>query len=448
LDESVLTGESTPVARRPGDPVTGGSLNSGGVLTVRATRVGRDSTLARIIRGVEAAMSGRAPIERVVDRVSRVFVPVVIALAIITLAAGLAARLPAAEALMRAIAVLVIACPCALGIATPLALTAAVGSASRRGILVRDSRVLEQIEKIDLLILDKTGTVTTGDFSLTGFYPPSLDLAPIAALENYSEHPLGRAVVRAAAGPLLEASNVEIHKGMGISGMVAGVPVVVGTRRHVGKASACQDCESWARNEETRGATVAFVAIDGRPAGALSFGDSIRPGAAELVDQMRRRGVSTVVLSGDARETTAAVAREISAAEFIAEALPEDKLDYVRRRKAAGAVVAMAGDGVNDAPALAAADLGIALGSGADIAMEAAPVVLMTPALGRIAEVFDLSRATLRIVRQNLFWAFFYNAAGIALAATGVLNPILAAGAMVLSSLSVIGNSMRLRRGA
>jgi P-type Cu2+ transporter len=452
VDESVLTGESAPRAKSPGEEVAAGSLNAGGVLEVRATRVGAGSTLEQIIRSVESAMASRAPIERVVDRVSRAFVPVIVLVAIATLAGGLAMHIPASDALMRAIAVLVIACPCALGIATPLAITSAIGAASSRGILIGDSRVLEQIGKVDVLVLDKTGSVTEGDFRLAGF-EPSGDrdaLAAAAALEAYSEHPLGRAVVNEALSQglaLPEAREIEIRKGLGISGLVNRGQVVVGSRRLLAETGIAvpENIERIARQWEADGHTVAFVARAGQSVAAMAFGDRIRPDAAALTAAMRARGVRTVLLSGDALDTTARVARAIGADDFRAQALPEEKRAFIDESRGAGSIVAMLGDGVNDAPALAAADLGIALGSGADLAVRSAAVALMSTELSRVVEVFDLARMTLRIIRQNLFWAFFYNLAGIALAISGVLNPIFAAVAMVCSSLSVIGNSLRLR---
>jgi heavy metal translocating P-type ATPase len=444
LDESVLTGESSLRHTQPGDEVIGGSLNTSGVLEIQATRVGSGSTLSQIIRSVEAAMSSRCNIERLVDRIARVFVPVVIAIAAAAFVLCTATGVPAGEALMRTIAVLVIACPCALGMATPLALTTAVGSLSRRGILVSDNRVLETVRKVDVVVLDKTGTVTEGRFSVLDAVD---ELAAIASLEVYSEHPLGRAIAAHACekGLSLEpAEDVEIHQGLGISGRVDGVAVAAGNRRFMEGRRMDPDVEAQAREWESRGWTVTFVAAGDDVTGGLALGDRVRPEAPRLVTDLRRRGVETLLLSGDAPATTAVIAAAIGVDGYRAGVLPAEKLEVIRELQAAGKTVAMIGDGVNDAPALAAADLGIALGSGTDLAIQAAPVVLMMPSLDRALEVFDASRATLRVVRQNLFWAFFYNVAGITLAITGLLTPIFAAGAMILSSLSVIGNSMRL----
>jgi heavy metal translocating P-type ATPase len=449
VDESVLTGESELRSKKPGDPVVCGSLNAAGVLGVEVTRAGEGSTLAQIIRAVEGALASKSPMERAVDRVSRVFIPVVLGIALAALVGCRVAGLPWTEAMLRAIAVLVIACPCALGIATPLATTAAVGSASRKGILVRDVRVLETFRKVEVLILDKTGTVTEGDFRVRESTLQAL--AAAASVESYSEHPIGRALVRYAEEQglaLLPATGIEVRPGLGILGQVEGRRVVVGNRLLVeGEGASIPgelDVQAQAWQEE--GLTVAFASVDGRSAGAVAFGDRLRPEAAQVVKDLQARGMRIALISGDSRATTARIAAVLGADEFRGEVPPGEKADAVRAFQRSGAVVAMVGDGVNDAQALAAADLGIAMGSGADLAMHAAPVVLMGDSLGRIAETFDLAARALRIVRQNLFWAFFYNAVGITLAILGILNPILAAGAMVLSSLSVIGNSLRLNK--
>jgi heavy metal translocating P-type ATPase len=446
VDEAIVTGESQPRAKSVGSAVIGGSLNSGSVLEIRATHTAGESALAEIIRGVERAMASRAPIERVVDRAARIFVPLVVVLSLATLAGGLGLGLAAPEALMRAIAVLVIACPCALGIATPLAITAAVGAASQRGILIRESRILEEAGQSDVLILDKTGTVTEGDFRLLGWWPGELRLDMVAAVERYSEHPLGKAVLAEMQGrPVPAAAEVQVVAGAGIRGVVEGAEVVIGTRRLMEQATMARELMEQVAEWEGLGHTVALVRIGGSVCGALEFGDRIREGAAELVRDMDRRGIRSVLLSGDSEAATSVVARMIGAGEHRSEARPDDKRAYVAARLAGGERVAMVGDGVNDAPALAAAQLGIAMGSGADIAMQAAPVVIMSGTLKRVMEVFRIADATIRVIRQNLFWAFFYNVLGIGLAAAGVLNPILAAGAMVLSSLTVIGNSLRLK---
>lgn len=488
-DESLLTGESLPLRKHPGQIVAAGSVNLDGVLSVQATKSAGDSTLSRIIALVEHALSSRSELERAVDRVSRIFVPCVVLIAVLTFfytwtygGAGLG------PSLMRAITVLVIACPCALGMATPLAITAALGSASRGGILVRDSRVLETLRKVDTVMLDKTGTVTEGKFSLLElascheFCPEAVLAAAgaaasaeangsesrsalgssvmtvdnealwfLASLERYSEHPLGLAVaefVRPSGTRLHEATSVEIHKGRGITGIVAGKPVFAGNRRLIRDLEVRIDdsVEQQARAWEAEGKTVSFVGWDQDLRSLAAFGDKIKPEAIELTTELRRRGIAVRLVSGDAEATTKWIASCLGIHSYEAEVLPEEKAEAVRRLQERGGVVAMVGDGINDAPALAQADLGIAMGSGTDVAMKAAAVVLMNGSLRKTLDVFDLSEKTMRIVRQNLFWAFFYNSFGISLAVAGILNPIMAASAMLLSSLSVVGNSMRLTR--
>jgi len=449
VDESVVTGESDPRAKAAGDAVICGSLNTAGVLEIRVTRCGEDSTLAQIVKSVQAALASKSPLERMVDRVSRVFIPAVLVLATLTVLMCLGRGLLATEALLRGIAVLVIACPCALGIATPLATTAAIGAASRQGIIIRDVRVLETFRKVDLLILDKTGTVTEGDFRVRHAELEGLEL--VAALESYSEHPLAHAVGKYADEQglvRLDATGIAVREGRGIAGMVADQRVLVGNRRLLVEEGILlpPDVAAKATAWEGEGLTVAFAAVAGRCTGALAFGDRPRSEAVSVIAELRARGVRTVLLSGDAWATTERIAKMVGVDDFLGEVSPSEKAEAVRRFQGEGRVVAMVGDGINDAPALAAADLGIAMGSGADLAMHAAPVVLMRDSLTRITGVFRLASLTMRVLKQNLFWAFFYNTAGISLAMTGVLNPILAAGAMVLSSLSVIGNSMRLGR--
>jgi len=433
-DESVLTGESVPRAKQPGDTVVCGSVNSTSALEIRATQVGADSTLAHIIRTVERAAAHHSRTERAVDRLARIFVPVVLALAIATFAGWTWRTGDAAAAMMHAIAVLVIACPCALGIATPLALTAAVRAAGKRGILVADTRVLETIREMNVVVLDKTGTVTTGEFTLLESAGDTTRMAQIAAVEACSEHPIGRALGSSA----LRAGDVSVHKGLGISGVVDGVRYFIGNRAFM--AAAGQEDNHLER--EAAGTRVCF-AWDGAVRGSLLFGDRIRPEARGLCAELRRRGIRTVLLSGDSESVTRATAESIGVDRWVAEATPDRKIEIVRELQDRGEVVAMVGDGVNDAPSLAQANLGIALGSGTDIAMQAAPLVLMNQSLTAVVDIFALSARTFRIVRQNLFWALVYNNIGIALAIAGVLNPIMAAGAMVLSSLSVIGNSLR-----
>ena len=460
-DESLLSGESAPVPKAPGDTVVSGSLNTGGVITVRALRRGDDSALVRIIRLVERALSTRAPIERTVDLVSRVFVPLVVVLALADFTALTAMHAAIGLALMRATSVLVIACPCALGLATPLAITAALGLASQQGILISDSRVLEAAGKIDLAVLDKTGTVTHGDFRLLDFallqrHGVARDfnaeyLPILAGVELSSEHLLGRAVVQFAREHDVlpaEVGNVTVRKGEGITAVRGDRLFFVGNLKLASALGAQikEEVQFLAREWQHSGRTVAYFGRDDELLGLIAFGDRIKPGAADLIQCLHRRGIVTKLVSGDAAPTTAAVAARIGVDDFAAEASPEAKASLVRQLQQAGKRVAVIGDGVNDAPALASADLGIALGTGADVAMSAAPVVLIGGSLEKVEEIFELAVRARRIIRQNLFWAFFYNTVGIALAIGGLLNPIMAAGAMLLSSTSVVANSMRLSR--
>lgn len=446
VDESVVTGESAPRLRVVGDQVICGGVNGGGVLHVRATKVGMESTLAQIIQAVESAMGRRSHLERQADRVSRVFTPCVIVVALATFGGWIAAGAALSAALMRAISVLVIACPCALGIATPLAIATAIGAAARKHILVTDSHVLETIRKVDAVVLDKTGTVTRGDFGLLEIAGEAAELPLIASLEAHSEHPLARALCRWAETEHLEvfpAREIAIHEGMGVSGVVLDQKLFVGNQRlcpHSPSRDLAGRVEAW----ERLGHTVVYFGSAGKVSGALAFGDQMKLEAVRLVSELKSRGVRTLLVSGDGGATTNWVAAQIGVDEAVAEALPERKTEVIHDLQRRGSVVAMVGDGVNDAPSLAQADLGIALGSGTDIAMKAAPLVISGGSLLSVLEVFDLAKNSLRVVRQNLFWAFSYNTIGVTLAAAGLINPILAAGAMVVSSLSVIGNSKRI----
>ncbi|UCF35751.1 MAG: heavy metal translocating P-type ATPase [Acidobacteriota bacterium] len=449
VDESLLTGESTPVEKRPGSEVASGSVNVGGVLKIQAVRVGENSTLSQILKAVEKAVSSRSSIERTVDRVSRIFVPSVIGVATVTLL--VVWLLPGGdfgEAMMRAISVLVIACPCALGIATPLAVTAAVGTASRRGILVTDSRVFETIRQVNTVAFDKTGTVTVGKFELIDIREEDLGL--LASIEAYSEHPLGRAVVAAAEVRGVRrssATEIEIQKGMGLVGKVGTKRVFVGNRKMIASLNhPSPQLEKQAREWEEEGRTVAFYGWNGTVQGILVLGDRIKPGVRELIEHLRSLGTRTLLVSGDSAPATRWVGGQVGIEDIHAEARPDEKAQIVEEYRRNGRVIAMIGDGVNDSPALAAANLGIAVSTGADIAMKAASIVLMKDDLSLILDTIHLARRTQRVIRQNLFWAFLYNSIGIGLATAGILSPILSAGAMVISSLSVIGNSLRLTR--
>lgn len=446
VDESMLTGEAASVPKGPGDAVVCGSVNGGGVLQVRATQVGAASTLARMVAQVEHALASRTRVERVADRVARFFVPAVMLVAAATLVAARWQGVGLEAAMMRAIAVLVIACPCALGIAAPLAITAAVAAASRRGILVSNTAVLETVERVDVLVLDKTGTVTEQEMVLVEADPSHLQ--PLASLEAFSEHALGRAVVARARElglPLSPPTDVQVHPGRGISGRVLGREIAIGRGDLVGSVEPA--LQARAAEHQRRGATVAFYHCGDQTRGLLVLGSRIRDGAATLAAALRRQGIRVVVLSGDSPGATRWAAEAIGADEHHGGVLPDEKVEFVQQLRQQGRVVAMVGDGVNDAPALAAADLGVAMGSGTAVAMSAAAVTLTTNALPRVLDVFAISRRTLGIVRQNLFWAFCYNVIGISLAAAGRLHPIVAAGAMVLSSLCVVINSARLSWG-
>ncbi len=440
LDVSLLTGESVPVEVRPGDQVTGATVNAGGRLLVRATRVGADTALAQIARLVTAAQSGKAPVQRLADRVAAVFVPAVIALAAATLAGWLLAGEESTSAFTAAVAVLIIACPCALGLATPVALLAGTGRGAQLGLLIRGPEVLEATRRIDTVVLDKTGTITTGRMSLVDFtVAEGVDrdeaLRLVGSLEDASEHPVGRAIAAAARarfGLLRAVHDFKNHEGLGVSGEVDGRHVVAGRPALVPGFA------------DDAGGIVA--SIDGRPAAVFTVADTVKPTSAEAVTRLRKLGLRPLLLSGDREATARAVAAEVGLDDVIAEVLPAEKAAVIRRLQAEGQVVAMVGDGVNDAPALAQADLGLALGTGADVAIEASDLTLVGGDLRAAADAIRLSRKTLATIKGNLFWAFAYNVAALPLAAAGLLSPVIAAAAMALSSLSVVANALRLRR--
>jgi P-type Cu+ transporter len=464
VDESMLTGEPIPVLKRPGDRVVGATVNTSGSFVMRAERVGADTLLAQIVRMVADAQRSRAPIQRLADVVAGYFVPAVVVCAVLTFIGWLVAGpSPAlAHAIVAAVAVLIIACPCALGLATPMSIMVATGRGASAGVLVRDAEALERLEKIDTLVIDKTGTLTIGKPALTA----AIALAPFdeaevlrlaASVERSSEHPLGAAIVASAAARGLKFSDVVEFRslvGKGVSARVDGHSVLIGNATLLGE-NGIDPGELGARAVELRrdGNTVMFVAIDGRAAGLVGVADPIKENAAEALSALRAEGVRIVMLTGDNRVTAEAVARRLGIEEVHAEVLPQRKAEVVRELKEAGRVVAMAGDGINDAPALAAADVGIAMGTGTDVAMESAGVTLVRGDLRGIVRALRLSRATMRNIRQNLFFAFIYNVIGIPIAA-GVLypsfglmlNPMIASAAMSLSSVSVIANALRLRR--
>ncbi|WCM93205.1 heavy metal translocating P-type ATPase [Acidovorax sp. NCPPB 2350] len=472
VDESMLTGEPLPVARGPGDALTGGSVNGEGRVVLRVTAVGAETVLARIIRLVEDAQAAKAPIQRLVDKVSAVFVPVVLLLALLTLLGWLAAGAGAEAALIHAVAVLVIACPCALGLATPAAIMAGTGVAARHGILVKDAEALEAAHRVGTVAFDKTGTLTLGRPRLTAFEPaPGAPAEPLlavaAALQAGSEHPLARATLEAARerglGPASAAEAVRAVPGQGTEGRVDGALWRLGSLRWMESLDACPPGPLAARAAalQSEGATVSALA-EALPGGGtavralLAFGDEPKPGAAGAIAALRARGLRVAMVSGDNRGAAEAMARRLGldpgAGEVMAEVLPADKAARVaalRGGQEGGAPprgVAMVGDGVNDAPALAAADVGIAMGNGTDVAMHAAGITLMRGDPALVAAALDISRRTVGKIRQNLFWAFAYNVAGIPLAALGYLSPVVAGAAMALSSVSVMANALLLRR--
>ena len=455
VDESLVTGESLPVAKAPGDSVTGGAINGDGLLRVETTAVGERSTLARIIALVDRAQEKKAPVQRLVDRVAAVFVPAVLGVAALTfLVWWLLAGNPAAG-VIAAVSVLVIACPCALGLATPTALMVGTGVAARAGILIRDVEALERAHRLDTIVLDKTGTVTTGQPAVAEILSFGGDerelLSMAAAAQTGSEHPLARAVLARAAGlalPPLE--EFRSRPGLGVLARVGGRRIAIGNRRLMAEAGASVEAgEARAAALETRGATVVWVAtLDPAPAcvGAFAIEDPIRPTSAAAVRRLREIGVETVLLSGDHERTVAAVAAALGISRFFAGVVPAEKAEHVRRLQAEGHRVGMVGDGVNDAPALAAADVGIAIGTGTDVAMQTAGVTLLRGDPLLIADAIDVSRATYRKIVQGLFWAFFYNVIGMPAAALGWLNPMVAGAAMALSSVTVVTNALSLRR--
>jgi Cu+-exporting ATPase len=452
VDQSLLTGESVPVEKGPGDTVAGATVNAGGRLVVRATRVGSDTALAQIARLVTEAQSGKAPVQRLADRVSGVFVPVVIGIAFATLAFWLGAGEGAELAFTAAVAVLIIACPCALGLATPTALLVGTGRGAQLGLLIKGPEILESTRRVDTVVLDKTGTVTTGRMSVVDVVADDPDevLRIAGAVEDASEHPIARAIARAArerAGALPAVEGFANREGLGIEGVVEGHGVQVGRPSLMEEWSlrVPDRLDAARRAAEDQGRTAVLVAWDGEVRGLLVVADTVKPTSAEAVAALRELGLRPVLLTGDNEATARAVAAEVGIDEVIAEVLPADKADVVAGLQAGGRVVAMVGDGVNDAPALAQADLGLAIGTGTDVAIEASDLTLVSGDLRAAADAIRLSRRTLRTIKQNLGWAFGYNVAALPLAAMGLLNPVLAGAAMALSSVSVVTNALRLR---
>ena len=455
VDESMLTGESLPVERSPGTSVTGGTVNQAGTLTFRAARVGRDTVLAQIVKIVEEAQATKAPVQRLADVIASYFVPAVIGIAVVTFAAWLLMSGGLAAAMERFVAVIIIACPCALGLATPTAVMVGTGTGARRGILIRDAQALELAGRLTTILLDKTGTITVGKPEVVAVVPTAgaaqdeiLQLA--ASAESPSEHPIARAIVAEAQARGIAVESVQDFQalpGHGVKANVGGKAVLLGAPRLLREHGvSTEPAEEVLNGLAQQGATTVMVASDGAVVGLVAVADKPKAEAAASVSELIRLGLKPVMITGDNRRTAEAVAKEVGIAEVEAEVLPADKAAAVGRFRERGEKVGMVGDGINDAPALASADVGIAMSGGADVAMAASEITIVGGDLRSVPSAIRLSRATMRIIRQNLFWAFFYNVILIPLAAAGKIDPMLAAGAMAFSSVSVVGNSLRLRR--
>jgi P-type Cu+ transporter len=462
IDESMITGESLTVEKRPQEKVIGATINGAGGFIMRAEKVGRDSLLAQIVQMVSEAQRSRAPIQRLADVVASWFVPAVLAIAIVTFGIWFVVGPSLAQAVINAVAVLIIACPCALGLATPMAIMVGTGRGALEGVLIRSAEALETMEKVDSLVVDKTGTLTEGKPRLshiitTGLWDESSLLRMAASIERASEHPLASAVVAGALErsiALTETQNFNSMPGKGISGTVDGHEVMLGNLRLIEEFGVdTRTLSSRAENMSRDGETAMIIAVDRQPAGVISVADPIKPSSPEALSLLKRSGVQVVMLTGDSKTTAEAIARKLGLDEIRSEVLPQDKAAEVKRLQSQGRVVAMAGDGINDAPALAQAQVGIAMGTGTDVAMQTAEIILVKGDLRGIAKARALSQATMRNIRQNLFFAFIYNALGVPIAAGLfypwfglLLSPVIASAAMSISSVSVIGNSLRLRR--
>ncbi|MBK5217758.1 MAG: heavy metal translocating P-type ATPase, partial [Propionibacteriales bacterium] len=459
VDASMLTGEPVPVEVGPGDAVVGATVNAGGRLVVRATRIGADTQLAQMARLVEDAQNGKAEVQRLADRVSAVFVPIVIALSLITLTGWLLTGSSTTAAFTAAVAVLIIACPCALGLATPTALLVGTGRGAQLGILIKGPQILESTRRVDTIVLDKTGTITTGHMSVAAVHATDGESAQevlrlAGALEDASEHPIGQAIARyanEASGSLSSVESFTNHGGRGVSGVVEGHAVVSGRYSWLREEWAMTAPDSLLRvveEAEADGRTPVWVGWDGHIRAVIVVSDTIKETSAEAIEQLRGLGLRPVLLTGDNQRAARAVAAQvgIESADVIAEVLPAEKVDVIKQLQDQGKVVAMVGDGVNDAAALAQADLGLAMGTGTDAAIEASDLTLVRGDLRAAPDAIRLARATLKTIKGNLFWAFAYNVAALPLAASGLLNPLIAGAAMAFSSVFVLSNSLRLRR--
>lgn len=460
VDQSMLTGEPVPVDKEPGDEVFGATINKQGRLVVEATKVGAESALAQIVRLVNEAQGSKAPVQRLADRVAGIFVPVVIAVAMLTFAGWMIASGSGETSLVAAIAVLIIACPCAMGLATPTAIMAGTGRGAEMGVLIRGGEVLERSGKLDVVVLDKTGTVTEGKMTVAEVIPDTWNagstdettvLERAAAVEAGSEHPIGQAIVRAAAERGIGIRNMdrfESSSGFGVRGTVGGVEVLAGKQRFLGDNGliSCSELDEEAGRLASEGRTVVAVGWERRVRGLIALSDRPRAEAKAAVGELKGAGIEVVLLTGDNETTANHVAEEVGIDRVVAGVLPAGKVEEIKRLQREGKVVAMVGDGVNDAPALAQADLGIAIGTGTDVAIEASDITLVGGDPAGIPRAIRLARRTLRTIYQNLFWAFFYNVAAIPLAAFGKLSPAVAAAAMAFSSVTVVSNALRLRR--